>query len=122
MVGVAAKLVRCENRVKPLVDTLLGRVIIVEDVQTGLRMVRRALGSVVTLDGIYIEQTGVIAGGSTGAEEGEFIRQRELEELPERIEELRKRTEVSADRIAERPRGDRTRRRSARTRQKRTTK
>lgn len=100
VVGVAAKLIRCENRVKPLVDTLLGRVIVVEDVQTGLRMVKRALGSVVTLDGVYIEQTGVIAGGSTGADEGEFIRQRELEELPERIEELRKRTQISAERIA----------------------
>ncbi len=100
VVGVASKLIRCENRVKNLVDTLLGRVIIVEDVPTGLRMVKRALGSVVTLDGIFIEQTGVIAGGTTGADEGEFIRQRELEELPERIEELRKRTEVSAERIA----------------------
>jgi chromosome segregation protein len=100
VVGVASKLIRVENRVKQLIDTLLGRVIIVEDVQTGLRMVKRALGSVVTLDGIFIEQTGVIAGGSTGADEGEFIRQRELEELPERIEELRKRTNISADRIA----------------------
>lgn len=100
VVGVAAKLVRCDQRMKPLVDTLLGRVIVVEDVQTGLRMIRRALGSVVTLDGVYIEPTGVMAGGSTGADEGEFIRQRELEELPERIAELRKRTEVSAERIA----------------------
>ena len=100
VVGVASKLIRCENRVKQLVDTLLGRIIIVEDVQSGLRMVKRGLGSVVTLDGIYIEQTGVLAGGSTGADEGEFIRQRELEELPERIEELRKRTEVSQDRVA----------------------
>jgi len=100
VVGVAAKLIRCENRVKPLIDTLLGRVIVCEDTQTALRMVRRSLGSVVTLDGVFIEQTGVMAGGSTGADEGEFIRQRELDELPERIEELQKRTEVAAERIA----------------------
>ena len=100
VVGVAAKLIRCEARVKNLIDTLLGRVIIVEDVQAGLRMVKRGLGSVVTLDGIFVEQSGVMSGGSTGADEGEFIRQRELEELPERIEELRKRTEISAGRIA----------------------
>src|SRR5436190_716642 len=68
VVGVAAKLVRCENQMRPLVDTLLGRVIIVEDIETGLRMIRRSLGSVVTLDGIFIEQTGVIAGGTSGAE------------------------------------------------------
>ena len=100
VVGVAAKLIRCEGKVKNLIDTLLGRIIIVEDIHAGLRMVKRGLGSVVTLDGVFMEQSGVIAGGSTGADEGEFIRQRELEELPERIEELRKRTEVSAGRVA----------------------
>lgn len=101
VVGVAAKLVRCDQRVRPLIDTLLGRVIIVEDVPTGLRMIRRALGSVVTLDGVLIEQTGVIAGGTSGADEGEFVRQRELDELPARIEELRRRTEIAAERIAQ---------------------
>jgi chromosome segregation protein len=100
VVGVASKLVRCEPKFQALIDTLLGRVIIVEDVQTGLRMIRRALGSVVTLDGIYIEPTGVMAGGASGAEESAFTRQRELEDLPVKIEELRRRTEVSADRLA----------------------
>jgi chromosome segregation protein len=99
VVGVAAKLVRCDARLKALVDTLLGRVIIVEDVETGLRMIRRGLGSVVTLDGTYIEPTGVISGGGTGAEEGAFTRQRELDELPGRIEELRRRTSVSAHQL-----------------------
>jgi chromosome segregation protein len=101
VVGVASKLVRCDQRVRPLVDTLLGRVIIVEDLPTGLRMIRRGLGSVVTVDGVTIEPTGVVTGGSTGADEGEFIRQRELTELPERIEELRKRTEIAAERLSQ---------------------
>ena len=101
VVGVASKLVRCDQRVRALVDTLLGRVIVVEDIQAAMRMIRRSLGSVVTLDGVYIEPTGVIAGGATGADEGEFARQRELEELPARIEELRRRTEVAAERIAQ---------------------
>ena len=100
VVGVASKLVRCEPRFKQLVDTLLGRVIIVEDVQAGLRMVKRSLGSVVTLDGVYIEPTGVIAGGASGADEGAFSRQRELEELPEQIEALRTRTDTSAHQIS----------------------
>ncbi|MCL6644589.1 MAG: AAA family ATPase, partial [Dehalococcoidia bacterium] len=78
VVGVASKLVRCDQRVRSLVDTLLGRVIVVEDIQAAMRMIRRSLGSVVTLDGVYIEPTGVIAGGATGAYEGEFARQREL--------------------------------------------
>ncbi len=99
VVGVAAKLVRCENQFRPLIDTLLGRVIIVEDTQTGLRMIRRALGSVVTLDGTYIEPTGVMTGGASGAEESTFSRQRELEELPVKIAELRDRAAVSSQRL-----------------------
>ena len=100
VVGVASKLVRCEQRYRPLVDTLLGRVIVVEDVQTGMRMIRRSLGSVVTLDGIYIEPTGVIAGGASGADESVFTRQRELDELPVQIEAIRERTDRSAAQIA----------------------
>ncbi len=99
VVGVAAKLVRCEQRFRPLIDTLLGRVIVVEDVQTGLRMVRRALGSVVTLDGTYIEPTGVITGGASSADEGVFSRQRELDELPEQIAAVRAKADVSKHQI-----------------------
>ena len=95
VLGVASKLVRCERRFQSLTDTLLGRVIVVEDIQTGLKMIRRSLGSVVTVDGTYIEATGVISGGATGADEGPFVRQRELEELPPRIAELQERTEGS---------------------------
>ncbi|MBA4180962.1 MAG: chromosome segregation protein SMC [Anaerolinea sp.] len=100
VVGVASKLVRCEPRFKQLIDTLLGRVIVVEDAQSGLRMIKRAMGSVVTLDGVYIEQTGIMSGGSSGADEGAFSRQRELEELPEQIAQLRARTDTSAHQIA----------------------
>lgn len=95
VVGVAAKLVKCEQQYRPLVDTLLGRVIVVEDIPAGQRMLRRSLGSVVTLDGTCIDPAGVITGGMSGAEEGVFSRQRELDELPGRIDELRSRVAVS---------------------------
>lgn len=95
VVGVASKLVRCEARYRPIVDTLLGRVIVAEDMATGMRMIRRSLGSVVTLDGTYIEPNGVVSGGSIGENEGTFARQRELDELPERIAELQHRVDTS---------------------------
>ena len=99
VLGIAAKLVRCEPKFRPLIDTLLGRVIVCEDVATGQKMVRRALGSVVTVDGTYIEPNGVISGGATGAEEGQFSRQNELDELPGKIQELQRRTEISAQQL-----------------------
>jgi chromosome segregation protein len=99
VVGVASKLVRCEAEFRNLVDTLLGRIIVVEDMEAGMRMIGRSLGSVVTLDGTFIEPTGVVSGGSAGTEETVFSRQRELEELPERIGELQERTSRSQERL-----------------------
>jgi len=95
VVGVASKLVRCENPYRPIVDTLLGRVIVVEDLATGMRMIRRSLGAVVTLDGTFIEPTGVLSGGSIGETDSTFARQRELDELPERIAELQHRVDIA---------------------------
>jgi chromosome segregation protein len=99
VVGVASKLVRCDNEHRNLVDTLLGRIIVVDDLEAAMRMIGRSLGSVVTVDGTFIEPTGAISGGASGAQEGVFSRQRELEELPERIAELTERTRKSDERL-----------------------
>ncbi|HEY5475103.1 MAG TPA: AAA family ATPase, partial [Tepidiformaceae bacterium] len=101
VVGVAAKLVRSDAKLKGLIDTLLGRIIVVEDADTALRMVRRGLGSVVTLDGSYFEASGVISGGGSGTEEGAFSRQRELEELPDRIATLKARVAANDRKVHE---------------------
>jgi len=84
VIGVAARLVKTEQRYRPLVDTLLGRVIVVEDLKIGQAMVRRGLGSVVTRDGVLLRPNGSMYGGrgTSGAEQ--FGLRRELESLPER--------------------------------------
>ena len=99
VVGVAAKLVRSDPPFRELVDTLLGRIIIVEDREAAQRMIKRGLGSVVTLDGTLYEPSGVITGGAAADDEGVFTRQRELEEIPAQIEELRARTDVNAKQV-----------------------
>ncbi len=101
VVGVASKLVRCEKAMQPLIDTLLGRVIVCEDVPTAQRMSRRSLGTCVTLDGTYFEASGVLSGGATGADEGPFVRQRELGELPDKIASLRERSATSRHQLDE---------------------
>jgi chromosome segregation protein len=50
VVGVASRLVKCEDRFRRLVDTLLGRTIVVDDLDAALRVLRRGMGSVVTRD------------------------------------------------------------------------
>jgi chromosome segregation protein len=86
VIGVAARLVKTEQRYRPLVDTLLGRVIVVEDLKIGQAMVRRGLGSVVTRDGVLLRPNGSMYGGrgTSGAEQ--FGLRRELESLPERCD------------------------------------
>ncbi len=90
VVGVASRLVRCESRYRDVVDTLLGRVIVVEDMNVAKRMLSRGLGAVVTVDGVFLDPSGVITGGVTSAAESpfSFSRQREIDELPGQIAKL----------------------------------
>ena len=90
VVGVASRLVRCDNRFRELVDALLGRVIVVEDLQAARRMLARGLGAVVTVDGTFLDPSGVVTGGLASAADNPFTfaRQREMDEIPDRIAEL----------------------------------
>jgi chromosome segregation protein len=85
VIGVAARLVRCDNRFRPLIDSLLGRVIVVESVSLAQQVLRRGLGSVVSMDGVLLRPNGALAGGVTRSAGQSFSRQHELEELPGEI-------------------------------------
>ena len=89
VVGVAARLVRVEQRYRPLIDTLLGRTIIVDNLDVAQRMIGRGLGSVVTRDGVLLRPSGAVYGGrgTGGAEQLGLLR--EIGALPERIAEAR---------------------------------
>lgn len=99
VVGIAARLVRCEQRYRPLVDTLLGRVIVVEDMKVAEAMIGRGLGSVVTRDGTLLRPGGAMYGGRTGGMSERFSMQRELEGLPEQIEEARRAIEPARAKV-----------------------
>ncbi len=89
VIGIASRLVRCEQRYRPLVDTLLGRVIIVENLEVAERMITRGLGAVVTKDGTLLRPGGALYGGVRGGAAEQFALQRELDELPQQIEDAR---------------------------------
>ena len=88
ILGVASKLVVCDARYRKLIDTLLGRTIVVEDLAMAHRVIRRGLGSVVTLDGVLLRPVGSLSGGGSPRAEAFFVRERELQELPEELERL----------------------------------
>ncbi len=85
LVDVASRLVRCEPPYRPLIDALLGRTIVVEDINFGMQVLRRGLGAVVTMDGYLLRPNGAISGGVAKAASESFSRQRELDELPDQI-------------------------------------
>ena len=89
VLGVASELVRCDHRFRPLVDALLGRTIVVENLGVARRLLRRGLGSVVTLDGILSRPQGSITAGSAKVVRQSFVHQREVGELPQQLTRLR---------------------------------
>ena len=98
VIGVAARLVRTDQQYRPLVDTLLGRVIVVDDLKVAQQMVGRGLGSVVTRDGMLLRPNGSIYGGRPGSGSEQFGLRRELEALPEHIERARARLDAATER------------------------
>ena len=90
---VAADLVKTEAKYQHIIDNLLGRIIVVEDL-TEASAVARDLGyrnRIVTLDGQVINAGGSFTGGSTARSVGVFSRKQELEELRARLKKLENR-------------------------------
>ncbi|MGN0974702.1 MAG: chromosome segregation protein SMC [Gemmiger sp.] len=87
---VAADLVEYDKKYQNIVNNLLGRIIVVEDLAEA-SAVARNLGyrnRVVTLDGQVINAGGSFTGGSTARSVGVFSRKQELDELKARLQRL----------------------------------
>jgi chromosome segregation protein len=88
VLGVASRFVRCEDTYRDLVDLLLGKVIVVEDVESARRVVRRGLGSAVTVDGTVMRPGGMISGGRSKADGYVFQPALDLDDLHTQIAAL----------------------------------
>ena len=89
---VAADLVKCDPRYQHIIDNLLGRIIVVEDLSEA-STVAKNLGyrnRIVTFDGQVINAGGSFTGGSTARSVGVFSRKQELDELRTRLVKLEK--------------------------------
>lgn len=85
VLGVGSTLVTSAEALQPVLQLLLGRTIVVEDLATARRVLRSLQGSfqVVTLAGELVRSGGSVTGGSAGSERstGLLTRQREWLEL-----------------------------------------
>ncbi len=83
----AANLVQADQKYANIVSNLLGRIVVVDDINTASR-VARTLGyrnRVVTRDGQVINAGGSFTGGSVSRSAGLFSRKQELEELRQKL-------------------------------------
>ena len=89
-VGIASDLVRSEERYRGIVENLLGRTVICENIDCAIAMARqyRNRFKIVTLDGQVMNAGGSMTGGSVNREAGILSRANELEKLTAREKEL----------------------------------
>jgi len=91
-IGVASDLISCSPEYKGIILSFLGKVVVVENLDTAIKMARRyGYGfRIVTLEGDILSTTGSMSGGSnTQKESGILGRNREVTELSEAIEKLK---------------------------------
>ncbi len=82
-VGLGSRLVRFEERYAGIFQNLLGRTVVVEDLDCGIAMARKYRNAfrIVTLDGQVINRGGSMTGGSASRSAGVLSRAAELEKL-----------------------------------------
>ncbi|MGN0708026.1 MAG: chromosome segregation protein SMC [Faecalibacterium sp.] len=89
---LASSLVQADIRYANIVSNLLGRIVVVDEIDEAAR-VARELGyrnRVVTMDGQVVNAGGSFTGGSVQRSAGLFTRRQELEELRDRTSRLQK--------------------------------
>ena len=96
---VAADLVQADTRYAAVVDNLLGRIIVVEDINEASRVARelRYRNRVVTVDGQVVNAGGSFTGGSVSRTAGVFSRKQEIDELKAKLEALDKKQEQARE-------------------------
>ena len=91
IIGIASDLVKCDKKYEQIVLNLLGRTVVVENMDSAIALSKMNSYSfrVVTLQGDIISPSGAITGGSVQTKTVNILgRSREIEELENNIKEL----------------------------------
>lgn len=90
-IGIAAELVSCEKKYEGIVLNLLGRTVIVEDMDSAIALAKKNRYSfkIVTLTGDVINPSGMISGGSVTQKTVSILgRENEIKKLEEELKGL----------------------------------
>ncbi|MEQ1822276.1 MAG: chromosome segregation protein SMC [Fimbriimonadaceae bacterium] len=83
VIGRASELIECDNRYRPVLDSLLGRVLIIESLDTALKLAKtQGWHRLVTVEGELITSGGAVTGGQGSKQPyGVVQRRADLKEL-----------------------------------------
>ncbi len=101
--GIASGLVSCDPKYRGIVENLLGRTVIVQDMDAAIHMAQKYRNrfKIVTLDGQVMNPGGSMTGGSVSKEAGILSRANELEKLTIREARLQQERSVTEADIQE---------------------
>ena len=101
VIGIASDLVKCKKEYEQIILSLLGRTVVVEDMDTAIALAKKDKYSfrIVTLKGDIISSSGSISGGSVQTKTVNILgRSKEIEDLEKELKKLEKQI---ADKTAE---------------------
>lgn len=96
VIGIASDLVKCNKKYEQIVLNLLGRTVVVKDMDTAINLAKKDKYSfrIVTLQGDIISSSGSISGGSVQTKSVNILgRSREIEELEKELKKIEKQIE-----------------------------
>ena len=91
-IGIASELVKCDRKYEQIVSNLLGRTVVVDNMETGIQIAKANNYSfrIVTLKGDIINNSGAITGGSVATKTVNILgRSNEIESLEKEIKSLK---------------------------------
>ena len=99
-VGIASELVKNDKKYQGIIDNLLGRIVVAENIDAALAIAKKYghRFKIVTLDGQVINAGGSMTGGSVNKEAGVLSRANELEKLAQQEKDIsQKQTQCEAE-------------------------
>lgn len=99
-VGIASELVEYDKQYDGIFKNLLGRTVVVEDMDCGIAMARkfRQAFRIVTLDGQVLNRGGSMTGGSVSRSAGVLSRANELRTLHDKLSAMKEKLTQAAER------------------------
>jgi chromosome segregation protein len=90
VIGLASELVSCDHAHRPVIDSLLGRVVVTDTIDDALRLAKtRGWSRMVTMDGEVVHSSGAVTGGASKSQTSGMVQRRaELHEIAADLRDL----------------------------------